>query len=174
MKKVNEVIVKENIIETLEVSKNNSILDNLEVGKVEEVFTYSTNGYINLAGVSSEGKCGAEDQEGTNYSVEISTYNPINFNPNEIYNISNRLGSSEDGMYWKGSCEEIANFLVLEINKIFASNLAEVIVNVSPNEFTTVTTHWQDHMNLPSIKNSAKPKFKNLPKPQTRYVGCGR
>ena len=178
-KTITEVQVEENsslLDVIIEQSKPVSLLDtvsNQEIGSSkEEVYTYNITGYLRLVGVSPTGKCGSEDLEGSNYSVEISTYSPVKNVDGIVYGIAGEFAQMKNGKYWKASCEEIANFMVKQIVKTLSSNVAEIIVNMMPNEFTKVTTLWQDHMPLPEDKYVATPKFNEKPEVRS-WVGCG-
>lgn len=180
--------MKNIVLEDLVQKQESKILDEVlsqDIGSSkEEVYFEEVTGYTSLSAVHPDGKCGSTDQEGTNYKISIASKNPINKKKftQTVYRIMNKFSEKQgtDGSYyWKASCEEIANYVVSRLvnedkkNGVI-QNLVEVIVEISPNPKTIVTTHWQDH--LPQISGDfiADPFYRTeLPEKEPIRRGCG-
>lgn len=162
---------QENIVQVPDILSD--VLQNPVGTSYEEVYTYDISGYATLEDVHPDGKCGSTEQFGTNYSVSVSFKNKQSKPKIQkfIYSEMSKFSSNPKGMIWKASCEEIANTIVRSLAKF---SPVEVIASVSPNEKTTVTTHWQDHLQLPNINECANDSYaKSLPKAKPIYAGCG-
>lgn len=177
--------MKNLVLEDLVQKQESKILDEVlsqDIGSSkEEVYFEETTGYTSLSAVHPDGKCGSTDQEGTNYKISIASKNPINKKKftQSVYRIMNKFSEKHGSYYWKASCEEIANYVVSKLvnedkkNGVI-QNLVEVIVEISPNPKTIVTTHWQDHLPQISGDFTADPFYTTtLPQQEPVRRGCG-
>lgn len=177
----NQVYEKQNVEETAP-----SILDEVieePVGtSIEEVFEYNFAGTFDVSAVHPEGKCGSTSQYDVNYHISLSFNKQLSTNQLksiERYYIKHSTEQfsklTEGKYYWKGSCEEIANHLVVEAAKISVGKMkpVEIVVSISPNAGTIVQTKWQDHMKLPNVNYCANPKYATSLPEQYYRSGCG-